>query len=113
MPETENRYSLAAELSKAGAEVSILPVSDDEASFADLWDDLRTQVANGWPKEDALKSVTLNPAKLLGLDEQLGTMQKERAADILFLDADPFAPGARVREVMIGGEMVIPRKRGH
>jgi imidazolonepropionase-like amidohydrolase len=63
-------------------------------------------VREGWPREEALKALTLHPARLLGLEARLGSIEKGKDADLIFLDADPFDPTARVREVMIAGEIV-------
>ena len=63
-------------------------------------------VREGWPRDEALKATSLFPARLLGLDARLGSVEKGKEADLIFLDADPLDPRARVREVMIGGEIV-------
>jgi len=63
-------------------------------------------VREGWTRAEALKAVTLHPARLLGLDSRLGSIEKDKDADLIFLDADPLDPLARVREVMIAGEIV-------
>ena len=105
--DSAERFSLPAELTKAGASVALIPNGDSERSFDVFLPNLSVLVANGWPRKDALKSVTLNPAKVLKLDAQFGSIEKGRSADFIFLDADPLAPGARVREVMINGEIVL------
>ena len=53
-----------------------------------------------------MKALTLHPARPLGLEKRLGSIEKDKDADLIFLDADPLDPRARVREVMIGGEIV-------
>ena len=37
----------------------------------------------------ALQTATLNPAKFLGMDDRLGTVEKGKLADLLLLDANP------------------------
>ena len=63
-------------------------------------------VRDGWPREAALKSVTLHPARLLGIGERFGSIEKGKEADFVFLDGDPLDPFARVRKVMIAGEII-------
>jgi imidazolonepropionase-like amidohydrolase len=36
-----------------------------------------------------LRSATLNPAKFLGLDKTLGTIEQGKIADLVLLDANP------------------------
>jgi imidazolonepropionase-like amidohydrolase len=38
---------------------------------------------------EALQTTTLNPAKFLGMDDQLGTVEKGKLADLVLLDANP------------------------
>jgi adenine deaminase len=73
-------------------------------------DELRTRLAElvraGLPRDAALKAVTLNAAKLLGIQDRLGTVEKGKDADLIFLDGDPLGPETRVTRVMIGGDIV-------
>ncbi len=43
----------------------------------------------GMTNFEALKSVTLNGAKLLGMDHQIGTLKKGKLADIIVIDGNP------------------------
>ena len=38
---------------------------------------------------EALQTATLNPAKFLGMDDRLGTIEKGKLADMVLLDANP------------------------
>jgi imidazolonepropionase-like amidohydrolase len=38
---------------------------------------------------EALQTATLNPAKFLGTEDRLGTIEKGKLADIVLLDANP------------------------
>jgi imidazolonepropionase-like amidohydrolase len=38
---------------------------------------------------EALQTATLNPAKFLGMDDRLGTIEKGKLADLVLLDANP------------------------
>ena len=50
--------------------------------------------------------MTVNPARFLGLDNQIGSIEKGRSADLIFLDGDPFDAATRVTRTMIAGEWV-------
>jgi imidazolonepropionase-like amidohydrolase len=38
---------------------------------------------------EALQTATLNPAKFLGMEDRLGTVEKGKMADLVLLDANP------------------------
>jgi len=56
-----------------------------------LHDDLALMVIGGLTPVEALRAATLNPAKFLGLDKTLGTIEPGKIADLVLLDADPLA----------------------
>ena len=55
---------------------------------------------------DALKAITINPAKLLGLEKRVGTLEKGKDADIVLYNGDPFEYLTKVCMVFIEGEPV-------
>jgi imidazolonepropionase-like amidohydrolase len=54
-----------------------------------LHEELQRFVAAGFTPLEALQTATLNPAKFLGLEDQLGTIERGKLADLLLLDANP------------------------
>jgi imidazolonepropionase-like amidohydrolase len=54
-----------------------------------LHEELEAFVSLGLRREDALAPVTTNAARLLGLEEQLGTIEPGKLADLVVLDGDP------------------------
>jgi len=60
-------------------------------------------VAYGMPYEEGLKAVTLNPAKLLGIDKRVGSIEKGKDADLVLYDGDPYEYLTNVCKVMIDG----------
>ena len=63
-------------------------------------------VRSGLARGDALRAVTLNVAKVVAMEDQLGTIEKDKDADFIVLDGDPLAPVTRVTCVIIHGEIV-------
>jgi imidazolonepropionase-like amidohydrolase len=63
-------------------------------------------VANGLPRIAALESITVNPAKLLGIEKRVGRIAKGMDADFVFFDGDPFEYTTRVTGVMIEGQIM-------
>lgn len=106
VPYSIERYPLVQQLADAGCEVSLLPQGDFPQEFERLRTRTAELVREGWAREAALKALTLNPAKLLGIEKRFGSIEKDKDADLIFLDADPLRPGSDVREVMIGGTIV-------
>ena len=105
-PFSAERLHLVRMLSQAGCEVSLMPLNDSAREHERMLGRIANLVREGWARSEALKAVTLHPARLLGLDTRLGSIEKGKEADLIFLDADPLDPLARVREVMIAGEIV-------
>lgn len=54
-----------------------------------LHEELQRFVAAGFTPMEALQTATLNPAKFLGLEDRLGTIDKGKLADMVLLDANP------------------------
>ena len=63
-------------------------------------------VTYGLPYEEGLKSITLNPAKLLGIDKRVGSIEKGKDADLVLFDGDPFEYLTKISKVMIDGQWV-------
>src|SRR5690606_15830760 len=64
LPSTTIRYSIPAALSAAGCTVTSVPSGDFSSSYETMRLRMADLVRTGWSREDVLKSVTLNPAKL-------------------------------------------------
>lgn len=54
-----------------------------------LHEELQRFVTAGFTPMEALQTATLNPAKFLGMEGRLGTVEKGKIADLLLLDANP------------------------
>jgi imidazolonepropionase-like amidohydrolase len=54
-----------------------------------LHEELQRFVAAGFTPMEALQTATLNPAKFLGMEDRMGTVQKGKIADLVLLDANP------------------------
>jgi hypothetical protein len=106
VPNSAERLHLVKMFDDAGCEVSLTPAADQAREHQRIFGRLAWLVRDGWKREAALKAVTLHPARLLGLEARFGTIEKGKEADLIFLDADPLDPTVRVREVLIGGQIV-------
>jgi len=103
--QTVIRFNAVAEIAKAGCEVSIVP------NRLDGWrSQLGELVRSGLDRKTAIAATTINPVRALGIERTLGTIEKGKAGDLVFLDADPTDPTARTMRVMILGETVWERE---
>lgn len=60
-------------------------------------------VANGLPYEAALAALTINPARMYGLDNRLGSLDPGKAGDLVIWDGDPLELSTRPIAVFIDG----------
>ena len=60
---------------------------------------------------DAIRWITSNPAKAMGIDAVTGTLEVGKAADIVLWNSNPMSTYARARQVYIDGVLVHDRAR--
>ena len=65
------------------------------------------------PINEALKMVTLNPAKQLGVDKMVGTLEVGKDGDIAVFNAHPFAPEAMVEYTIVDGKVAFDRNEAN
>ncbi len=63
-------------------------------------------VKAGLPYEEALKAITINPAKVLGIDDRYGSLEVGKMADLVVWSGDPLEIKSEVEQVLIHGEVV-------
>lgn len=79
-------------------------------SSADFWKNLKLAMKRGLSEEQALASLTTIPAKTIGLDQQIGTIEKGKIASFTLFDANPFEENATLLEVWNQGNRTIKNK---
>lgn len=62
--------------------------------------------AYGLSTEDAIEALTINPARMLGLDDRLGTIEAGKIANLVISDGDPLEYLSTIRHVIISGRDV-------
>jgi imidazolonepropionase-like amidohydrolase len=65
--------------------------------------------ANGLGSGGALKAVTLDAAKLLGINKDYGSLEAGKVADVVLYDGDPFEHATHVTHTLMGGKLVYDR----
>ncbi len=100
----------AAILWKNGVVVSINSDSDERMRRLNI-DAAKVEKYGGVPEEEALKMITLNPAKQLGIDKRTGSIEIGKDADIAIWNAHPFSVYSHVEMTMIEGEIFFDRAK--
>ncbi len=100
----------AALMTKKGVLVSLN--SDD----AELMRHLNTEAGKvmkygGMTETEALAMVTLNPAKQLGIDKRVGSIEPGKDADLVIYDKYPLSDFAKVQKVLIDGTVYFDRDK--
>lgn len=103
----EVRYAIpynAAILHNAGVVTAIN--SDDAEMGRRLNQEAAKSVKyGGMSEEDALKMVTLNPAKMLHLDGQMGSIKVGKSADLVLWSDHPLSVYAKAEKTIIDGKV--------
>ena len=97
-------FTLPAELHKAGIKFAF---GSFDVQFArNIPYQAATAVAFGLPHEEGLKSVTINPAEIFGVSDQIGSIEKGKLADLMVTDGDPLETRTQIRHLFIRGRQV-------
>lgn len=92
-------------LAKAGCQVSIItdsPVIPQQ--YLALCAGLAVQ--SGMDEFDALKAITINPAKHIGVADRVGSLEVGKDADIVIADGSPLVSTTKIWKVLIDGKIV-------
>jgi imidazolonepropionase-like amidohydrolase len=75
-----------------------------------LWE-VAMAVANGLPAETAVRAATIEPARLWGVADRVGSLEPGKDADLVLFDGDPFEYTTHIKHVVVDGEVVIEASR--
>jgi imidazolonepropionase-like amidohydrolase len=97
-------FANAAVLHRAGVEVAIM--ADDDQNTRNLPHHAGTAVAFGLPREEALRAITLTPARILGLERDLGSLVLGKIADVVITNGDLLEVTTQVTAVLVEGQVM-------
>lgn len=92
--------------------------SDDEKGIQRLNQEVAKTWANGnragldISKAEAWKWLSANPAKALGILDEVGTLEAGKRADVVMWSADPFTTYARPEKVFLDGALLFDKESG-
>jgi hypothetical protein len=69
-------------------------------------------VAYGLDEEQALRALTINPAKIIGMDDELGSIGQGKTANLVVWSGSPVQMSSRICQVIINGK-IIPMESIH
>jgi imidazolonepropionase-like amidohydrolase len=69
----------------------------------DFMPGIRKAITSGLSAGDALRATTINPARIMGLDRQLGTLERGKIANVVVTDKPIFDKDAKVKRVFVDG----------
>src|SRR5205807_2232922 len=99
----------AALLTQAGASVCIK--SDSEELVRHLYlEAAKMMKYGGVPEPQALAMITINPARELGIQDRVGSIEVGKDADIALFNGHPFDGFSRCELSLIDGEVWFQRK---
>lgn len=81
-------YTLGGQKVLVDGKKAVLEDGTIAGSVSNLYDCMMMAVSMGIPKESAIRAATVNPAKAIGIDNECGTLESGKLADILVTDLD-------------------------
>jgi imidazolonepropionase-like amidohydrolase len=92
-----------AELAAAGVKFAF--ASFDNSFARRLGQNAANAVAHGLPYDEALKAVTIYPAQIFDLDNQIGTLEQGKLANLIVTNGDPLELTTDVKYLFIRGQL--------
>jgi len=107
----DNLFEAPSKLQKAGVRFCI-STGNDGAEVRDLPYHAGIAGAFGLSKEEALKSVTLYPAQILGIADKVGSLEVGKIANVVVTDGDILDPRTNIKFLFINGK-ILPLTSRH
>ena len=98
-------FEAPAKLQQAGVRFAI-STGNDGAEVRDLPYHAGLAGAYGLAKDEALKSVTLYPAQILGIADRYGSIEQGKIANLVVTDGDLLEPRTNVKYLFINGRQI-------
>ena len=98
-------FEAPAKLQKAGVRFAVSS-GNDGPEIRDLPYHAGLAAAYGLPRDEALKSVTIYPAQILGVADRLGSIETGKIANIVVTDGDILEPRTNIKYLFIGGRQL-------
>jgi len=94
-------YANPGMLAKAGVQIAFQTAG--AADSRNLPYNVALSVAYGLDPEEALRAVTINPARIWGVADQLGSIERGKVANLIVTTGDPLDVRTQIRHVFVRG----------
>lgn len=101
----------AARLQRAGVPVAFAQRDDASHNARKMRQLAGNAVANGLPWADGLAGLTRVPAEVLGVADQIGSIEPGKRADLVLWEGDPLDVAHYAEQVWLGGRAMPMRSR--
>jgi len=101
----------AARLRRAGVPVAFAQRDDASHNARKMRQLAGNAVANGLPWADGLAGLTRVPAEVLGVADQIGSIEPGKRADLVLWEGDPLDVAHYAEQVWLGGRAMPMRSR--
>ena len=108
MENWESQVKNAATLAEAGIEFVFSTEGHEKTS--EFIEHLQLAVEHGLSVNDALSALTVRPAKMFGLDDQLGTIEPGKIANLVVMDKEFQEEKCKVKYTIVNGSVFEPAK---
>ncbi len=100
----DEAFTLPAEAYKAGVKFAFGTFTNE--FVRNIPYQAATAVAFGLPYDEALKAITVYPAQIWGVSDQLGSVEKGKVADLMVTDGDPLEIQTQMKHLYVRGKEV-------
>ncbi len=101
----DDRYSLPARLHEAGVKFAIAGGASAPYTFR-LPNEAGAAAAYGLDRDEALRSVTLSVAEILGIDDRVGSLEVGKDATLLITTGNPLEYSSQIEQAYIEGRKI-------
>ena len=91
--------------------VPVATHSDSADTVQRLYTEAAKLVGQGMDERDALETITLDPARLLGVDHLVGTIEAGKHADLVMMSHHPLDVYTLVEQTWVDGRLVFNREQ--
>jgi imidazolonepropionase-like amidohydrolase len=100
----DSSHTLAAEAYRAGVKFALGTFGNE--FVRNLPYEAAAAVAFGLPYDEALKAITINPAQIWGVADQVGSVEKGKWADLMITNGDPLEIQTQISHLYMKGKEV-------
>jgi len=98
----------AARLAKAGVKFAFQ--SGSMRNISDFFPNANKAIESGLSRDAAIRAMTLSPAEIFGVENQLGSIETGKIANLVVSKGDVFAKDKQLTHVFVDGRLFEPKR---